>query len=64
MTVCDFLCRIQEMMKRSGVYRLDPLAQVKIEDDVFDYFDISMKDNNLVIVPSDKWDRKLCKLRK
>ncbi len=65
MTVGDFIERLENLVKAktltSGV---DRNAQVKIgrkyndTSDVFDFFDIVRKDGDVVLVPSDLWDRR------
>lgn len=68
MTLCDLINRLKSFMdgKQFG-FAVERDAQVKLgkyignEKDVYDYFDIIRVGKTLVLVPSDKWDRRALK---
>lgn len=59
MTISDFIARLSRLQKEIG-----PVAQIKLgkeynqSDPCFDYFDIEVANDNVILVPSDKWERK------
>lgn len=59
MTISDFVARLERLQKQIG-----PVSQIKIgkeynRDDLFyDYFDIEVANDNVILVPSDKWEQK------
>lgn len=64
MTLCDLINRLKSFMDGTQFcFRVDRTAQVKLgkyvgnEKDVYDYFDIIKVGKDLVLVPSDKWDK-------
>ncbi len=64
MTLGDFIQRLETLVKeRTLTSGVDRTAQVKLgkhfndTSDVYDFFDIKRKDGDLILVPSDKWDR-------
>lgn len=63
MTLSDFVSRITAIYNEKSVcFRMKPDAQVKLgkaindSENTFDYFDIQRVGNDIVLVPSDKWD--------
>lgn len=64
MTLCDLINRLKTFMDgANSCFSVDRTAQVKLgkhvndEKDVYDYFDIIRVGKDLVLVPSDKWDK-------
>lgn len=59
MTISDFVARLERLQKQIG-----PVSQIKIgkeydrPDLFYDYFDIEVANDNVILVPSDKWDQK------
>ena len=59
MTISDFVARLTRLQKEIG-----SVAQIKLGKDygekspVFDYFDIVVVGKDIVLVPSDVWERK------
>jgi hypothetical protein len=59
MTISDFVARLTRLQKEIG-----NVAQIKLGKEygetspVFDYFDIVVVDKDIVLVPSDVWERK------
>lgn len=59
MTISDFVARLERLQKQIG-----PVSQIKIgkeynrSDLFYDYFDIEVANDNVILVPSDKWERK------
>lgn len=59
MTISDFVARLSRLQKEIG-----NVAQIKLGKDygekspVFDYFDIVVVGKDIVLVPSDVWERK------
>jgi hypothetical protein len=59
MTISDLILRLTTLQKQTG-----PVAQIKIgkefnnKDSFFDYFQIDATGNDVVLVPSDAWDKK------
>lgn len=59
MTISDFVARLSRLQKEIG-----SVAQIKLGKDygekspVFDYFDIVVVGKDIVLVPSDVWERK------
>jgi hypothetical protein len=59
MTISDFVARLEKLQKQIG-----PVAQIKIgkeynrTDLFYDYFDIEVANDNVILVPSDKWEQK------
>lgn len=59
MTISDFVARLERLQKQIG-----PVAQIKIgkeynrADSFYDYFDIEVANDDVILVPSDKWERK------
>lgn len=65
MTISDLIKRLQTMVSGTGMLtRVKPDTQIKIgrkigcKHDVFEYFDIEIDGKDIVLVPTDKWDRK------
>lgn len=60
MTLCDFISRLKNIQKDSHVSNT---AQIHLgksfnsADNPFEYFDIQIVGENIVLVPSDKWDK-------
>lgn len=64
MTLSDFVSRLTAMQNEKSIcFKLNPNAQVKLgkaigdSENTFDYFDIQRVGNDIVLVPSDKWDK-------
>jgi hypothetical protein len=59
MTISDFVARLIRLQKEIG-----NVAQIKLGKEygetspAFDYFDIVILDKDIVLVPSDVWERK------
>lgn len=59
MTISDLVLRLTNLQKQVG-----PVAQIKIgkefnnKDTFFDYFQIDSTGSDVVLVPSDAWDKK------
>lgn len=59
MTISDFVARLTRLQKEIG-----NVAQIKLGKEygetspVFDYFDIVIVDKDIVLVPSNIWERK------
>lgn len=59
MTISDFVARLTRLQKEIG-----SVAQIKLGKDygekspVFDYFDIVVVGKDIILVPSDVWERK------
>lgn len=59
MTISDFVARLERLQKQIG-----PVAQIKIgreynrADLFYDYFDIEVANDDVILVPSDKWEQK------
>lgn len=60
MTLGDFITRLKNLQKD---IKIKPNSQVQLgkafnsSDDPFEYFDIKIVDSNVILVPSDRWDR-------
>lgn len=64
MTVSDLINCLKSYVEGTGYrFRVGSTAQVKIgkhindQKDVWDFFDVIRVNKDLVLVPSDKWDR-------
>lgn len=59
MTISDFVARLERLQKQIG-----SVSQIKIgkeynrSDLFYDYFDVEVANDNVILVPSDKWDQK------
>lgn len=65
MTISDLVQRLNSFMKgESFCFRVPSTAQVKLgkeidnQTDVFDYFDVVRVGDDIVLVPSSKWERR------
>jgi hypothetical protein len=65
MTISDLVKRLQNYLDGKGyTFKVPSDTQVKLGKDInnqtetFDYFDIVRVDKDIVLVPTDKWDRR------
>lgn len=68
MTISDLISRLTALVSsKNSTMGVDSSAQVKLgkhiddDGDVFDSFDIIRKDGDVILQPSNKWERKRCK---
>ena len=64
MTISDLIKRLQTMLSKSSMLpHVESNAQVKLgkdynnTDDTFEYFEIQRVGKDVVLVPTDKWER-------
>lgn len=64
MTLGDFIKRLSSMIEGKGIYQSATRnAQVKLAKrigdlrDVYDYFEVKKDGENIVLVPTDIWDK-------
>lgn len=59
MTISDFIARLDRLQKQIGA-----VAQIKLGKEYnqsephFDYFDIEVANDDVILVPSNKWEQK------
>lgn len=59
MTISDFIERLKRLQKEVGSTAQVHLAkQYNNTQERFEFFEVMKSDKNVILVPTDKWDRK------